>query len=113
MFSSTLALAAALSLVAARPIEPGTQLTYSGTMSGVKDDGNPAVKEFMLALVAIGGEGESIDFAWALEETGRGGWTWLDHFGKWTVPPPQNTSDASAPALTAGGALAVTASGGL
>ncbi|MCI0359853.1 MAG: TlpA family protein disulfide reductase [Planctomycetaceae bacterium] len=94
MFSPTLALAAALALVAAGPVEPGTQLTYSGTMSGVKDDGNPAVKEFMLALVAIGGEGESVDFAWALDETGRGGWTWLDHFGKWTVTPNRIASDA-------------------
>ena len=57
MFSPILALAAALSLVAAPGIEPGTQVTYSGTMSGVKDDGNPAVKQFTLTLVAITGEG--------------------------------------------------------
>ena len=37
-------------------------------MSGVKDDGNPAVKEFTLTLVAIGGEGEALEFAWTLEE---------------------------------------------
>jgi hypothetical protein len=60
MVCSAWAVAAALSLVSAPELEPGTQLTYTGSMSGVKDDGNPAVKEFTLTLVAIGGEGESL-----------------------------------------------------
>lgn len=96
MFSPTLALAAALSLVAAPGIEPGTQLTYSGTMSGVKDDGNPAVKQFTLTLVAIAGELDAVDFAWTLDETGRGGWTWLDRFGKWTATPARRVGEAAA-----------------
>ena len=96
MFSPSLALAAALSLVAAPGIVPGTQLTYSGTMSGVKDDGNPAVKQFKLTLVAIAGEPDAVDFAWTLDESGRGSWTWLDRFGKWTVMPARNASEAAA-----------------
>jgi hypothetical protein len=98
MVSSALALAAVLSLASAPAIEPGTQLTYAGTMSGVKDDGNPAVKEFALAVVAIGGEAELVEFAWTLDETGRGGWTWLDHFGKWTVAPTRSASETAADA---------------
>ena len=91
-------------LLAASPLEPGTHLTYTGTMSGVKDDGNPAVKEFTLTLVALGGEGEATEFAWTLAETGRGGWTWLDHFGKWPVhtagtAPAEQPTDGLGPAL--------------
>ena len=76
MFSPTLALAAALSLVAAPDIQPGTQLTYTGTMAGVKDDGDPAVKKFTLTLLALPGEGDAARFAWTLDEEGRGGWSW-------------------------------------
>src|SRR5262245_30881100 len=84
MVSSVLTLTVALSLVSVPGVEPGTQLTYVGTMSGVKDDGNPAVKKFSLTLVAVGSDGDMVDFAWTLDETGRGSWTWLDHFGRWT-----------------------------
>jgi len=103
MFSPAFALAAALSLVSAPAVEPGAQLTYFGTMSGVKDDGNPAVKQFTLTLVAIAGEGDAVSFAWTLDEMGRGGWTWLDHFGKWSILPSQGVNkaaeDSSGPAL--------------
>src|SRR5688572_10289130 len=84
MFSSSLALAA-LSLLAAPGLETGTQLTYSGTMAGVKDDGNPAVKKFTLMIVRLGGEGDAHELLWTLDETGRGGSLWLDRFGRWTI----------------------------
>ncbi len=93
MVSPALALAVALSLASAPGIEPGTQLTYVGTMSGVKDDGTPAVKEFTLTLVVLGSDSDAIDFAWMLDETGRGGWTWLDHFGRWT--PTRRASEGA------------------
>ena len=70
---ATLALAAAL---AAAP--DGTQLTYSGTVVPVKEDGNPAVKKFTLTYVALSGG----EWLWVLSETGRGSWLWLDHFGR-------------------------------
>jgi hypothetical protein len=93
MTCSAWAIAAALSLLSAPGLETGTQLTYAGSMSGVKDDGNPAVKEFTLTLAAIGGEGESLEFAWTLEENGRGSWTWLNHFGRWK--PTRRASDGA------------------
>jgi hypothetical protein len=99
MHAPTLALAVALSLGSAPGIEPGTQLTYSGTMAGVKEDGNPAVKRFTLTLLALGSEGEAVDIAWTLDETGRGGWTWLDHFGRWSVSADQREEASAAPAL--------------
>jgi peroxiredoxin len=107
MFASPLALAA-LSLLAAPELETGTQLTYSGTMAGVKDDGDPAIKKFTLTLVRLGGEGDAHELLWTLDETGRGGWMWLDRFGRCTVaanpsPPtslPQGErGDESGPAL--------------
>ena len=80
-------LAAVLSVAAAPGIEQGTQLTYTGTMVGAKDDGDPATKRFTLTLVAVGGAGEGTEFAWTLDESGRGGWTWLDHFGRSSDKP--------------------------
>jgi hypothetical protein len=82
MSSPILTLAASFLLAAAPGIEPGTQLTYSGSMTGVKDDGDAAVKEFTLTLVAVAGAGEGTEFVWTLDESGRGGWTWLDRFGR-------------------------------
>lgn len=99
MFAPTLALAAALSLVAAPDIQPGTQLTYTGTMAGVKDDGDPAVKKFTLTLLALGGDADAVDFAWTLEEDGRGGWSWLDRFGTWRFASSDREPGESGPAL--------------
>ena len=98
MFASPLALAV-LSLFAAPGLETGTQLTYSGTMTGVKDDGNPAVKKFTLTLVKLSGEGDADELLWTLEETGRGGWLWLDRFGRWTVAAGRRDEGAAGPAL--------------
>lgn len=101
MTSASLALTL-LAITAAPTIEPGTQLTYTGTMVGVKDDGNPAVKKFTLVLVATGRDGDRVQFVWTLDETGRGSWTWLDHFGQWSVLPTRSVSEedsAAGPAL--------------
>src|SRR5688572_19379371 len=89
----------ALSLLAAPGVISDSQLTYSGTMSGVKDDGNPAIKKFTLTLAPIGSEGDNVDLVWTLEETGRGGWTWLDRFGKWTVAADRRDPTDAGPAL--------------
>jgi hypothetical protein len=64
-----------------------TQLKYAGTMVPVKEDGNPAVKKFTLIVQPLPGEER---LAWTLEESGRGGWSWLDHFGRWA--PAQSDS---------------------
>jgi hypothetical protein len=97
MVISTLTLAVAL--LAAPAAEPGTLLVYNGTMTPVKDDGNPQVKEFTLRLVALAAAEEGTDFAWTLDEAGRGGWLWLDHFGRWTVAADKRDDGALGPAL--------------
>ncbi|HEX5102250.1 MAG TPA: TlpA disulfide reductase family protein [Pirellulaceae bacterium] len=73
----------ALVVTLAVSADPATQLKYVGTMTPVKEDGNPAVKRFTLTVQPLAGEEGQL--AWTLEETGRGGWSWLDHFGRWAV----------------------------
>lgn len=97
MHIATLALAAVL--LAAPAVEPGTQLVYQGTMVPTKDDGNPQTKEFALKLVALTESDTGTEFAWTLEEAGRGGWTWLDHFGRWTVATDKRDEGTLGPAL--------------
>ena len=58
------------------------QLKYAGTMVPVKEDGNPSVKKFTLSVQPLAGDANQL--VWTLEESGRGGWLWLDHFGRWT-----------------------------
>ncbi|MEX2174282.1 MAG: hypothetical protein WD872_07960 [Pirellulaceae bacterium] len=99
MLSSCLLLATSLSLLAAPGIEPGTQLVYRGTMTPVKDDGNPAVKEFELAVLATEANENAYALAWTLEETGRGGWTWLDRFDRWKVAADKRGEMPTGPAL--------------
>jgi hypothetical protein len=99
MLPATLTLAATFSLMAAPPVEVGTQLSYRGTMVPVRDDGNPAAKEFALELVAVATEQDAIEFVWTLEEQGRGGWTWLDRFGRWTATADKREGTGVGPAL--------------
>jgi hypothetical protein len=99
MLPATLAIAATLSLLTAPPVEVGTQLTYRGTMVPVRDDDNPLAKEFTLELVAVSSQQDAVDFVWTIEEKGRGGWTWLDRFGRWTVAADQREGTGVGPAL--------------
>jgi hypothetical protein len=72
-------------LLAAPPLEPATQLSYTGTMVPLKDDGNPATKQFDLTYVVLAAAEDKAELAWTLAEAGRGGWTWLDRFGRLTL----------------------------
>jgi hypothetical protein len=98
MLPATLTLAA-FSLLAAPPVDVGTQLTYRGTMVPVRDDGNPAAKEFVLELAAVTSAPDAIEFIWTMEEQGRGGWTWLDRFGRWTTAADKREGTGIGPAL--------------
>lgn len=94
-------------LVVADPALPaGTQLLYRGSMTAVKDDGNPIKKQFDLTLIASDGsvagaeaDAERQTLLWALEETGRGSWLWLDHFGAWQISPLMRDDGQSGPSL--------------
>jgi hypothetical protein len=101
MLSATLALAAAGLLLSAPPVEPGTQFTYAGQMVPAKDDGDAAIKKFSLTYIAFGSDEGSADLAWVLDESGRGSWTWLDHFGRSAVALARSASEESVDASPA------------
>lgn len=63
----------------------GTALVYEGRMAGVKDDGDPQIKEFELQLVLAEASADETTWLWTLSETGRGGFIWTDRFGRWTT----------------------------
>ena len=80
----------ALTLSLAVGADPSAaQLKYVGTMVPVKEDGNPSMKKFTLTVQPLAGDANQL--AWTLEETGRGSWSWLDHFGRWT--PTRSVSE--------------------
>src|SRR5262245_27987810 len=81
--STALALTAAL--LAAPPISPGMQLSYSGSLAPVKTEQNPAIKRFELTYVLLA---EAPNIGWSLTESGRGSWTWLDRFGRLDAVSP-------------------------
>jgi peroxiredoxin len=75
-------------LLASAPPSAGTQLVYEGTLIPVKDDGNPAVKKFTVSYVVLSNADAGGELAWVLSEEGRGGWLWLDRFGRTTSGGP-------------------------
>lgn len=68
-------------------VEPGTLLIYRGNF--VAEKGDPAIteKKFKLSLLITGaGDGRSV--YWALEEQGRGGWSWISRYGRYEAGRP-------------------------
>ncbi|HEX5033994.1 MAG TPA: TlpA disulfide reductase family protein [bacterium] len=78
---------------------PGTHLTYRGAMVAAKEDGLPSKKSIELNLLVAVDEGGSGKLLWTLEETGRGKWSWLDHFGTWSADAKKRDDDGLGPAL--------------
>jgi peroxiredoxin len=89
------ALALAAAVVTAPPIQSGMQLTYTGTLSPMKADGTPATKKFEASFLFLQ---DADELGWVLSESGRGGWTWRDRFGR--MPASERRSEnSSGPAL--------------
>lgn len=84
-------------------VAQATLLTYQGSMVPIKDDGVLTKKEFTLqAIVTRGDDAESKDGAallWSLDESGRGRWPWLAHFGRWSIDPLKRDDGAAGPSL--------------
>ena len=78
----------------------GTLLTYKGTMVAAKEEGTPSKKTFELNVLVTAGEpGGAASLLWTLHESGRGKWSWLDHFGTWNVDAKTRDDGKSGPAL--------------
>ncbi|MBC7853982.1 MAG: hypothetical protein IAF94_11135, partial [Pirellulaceae bacterium] len=93
----------ALLLVAATAADAppaGTLLTYKGTMVAAKEEGTTSKKTIELTvLVAATEAGGRSTLLWTLEESGRGKWSWLDHFGTWEVDAKKRDEGSLGPAL--------------
>jgi len=63
-------------------LPPGTQLTYEGTFVADRGEQADSEKRFMLSLLVGEWNGGQPMAYWTLQELGRGGWSWLHHFGK-------------------------------
>ena len=96
---ASLFLCLALSTAAEGP-PAGTLLTYQGTMVAAKEEGAPSKKTIELTVLVAHAEGDgTAKLLWTLDESGRGKWSWLDHFGTWTVDAKKRDEAALGPAL--------------
>lgn len=78
----------------------GTLLRYQGTMVAAKEDGaTPSKKTIELSVLVAAADGDGTKLLWTLEESGRGKWSWLDHFGTWNVDARQRDDGSLGPAL--------------
>ncbi len=91
---------ALIAVTAADGPSSGTLLTYKGSMVAAKEAGTPSKKMLELnVLVAVADADGTQKLLWTLEESGRGKWSWLDHFGIWTVAAKRRDEGSLGPAL--------------
>jgi hypothetical protein len=77
-----------------------TLLTYQGTMVAAKEEGAPSKKTIELTVLVAAAEADgAAKLLWTLDESGRGKWSWLDHFGIWTVDAKKRDDASLGPAL--------------
>ncbi len=74
----------ALALASTSPaatVEPGTQLVFEGNFVAEKGSVAETEKKFTLSLLVADVRPTGAGVYWALEEQGRGGWSWIHRFG--------------------------------
>jgi peroxiredoxin len=98
---SLASIALALVTATAADVPPaGTLLTYKGTMVAAKEEGTPSKKTVELNILVATAEADgTARLLWTLEESGRGKWSWLDHFGTWNVDAKKRDEGSLGPAL--------------
>ncbi|MCA9144351.1 MAG: TlpA family protein disulfide reductase [Planctomycetales bacterium] len=78
------ALLIALAFATASPtatVEAGTQLVFQGSFVAEKGSAADTEKQFKLSLLVAEVRPTGAAVYWALEEQGRGGWSWVHRFG--------------------------------
>jgi peroxiredoxin len=100
MLAASCAWTLPLLLAATSPLVPGTVLDYRGQMSPVKEE-REGSKSFELQLIVLKADADNGKFTlgWRLGEKGRGGWTWLDRYGRVEVTNTYDVGDQAGPAL--------------
>jgi len=82
MNAALVLLALSATAPSATTLSPGTVLTYEGNF--IAEKGAPAVteKKFRLSLLIADVGDKDADLFWTVQEQGRGGWSWINHFGR-------------------------------
>ncbi|MBC8355562.1 MAG: redoxin family protein [Planctomycetes bacterium] len=83
----------ALVLASSSPIatiEPGTQLVFQGNFVAEKGSAAETEKKFTLSLLVTEVRPTGATVYWALEEQGRGGWSWIHRFGHYQTGQAAN-----------------------
>ncbi|HUG71093.1 MAG TPA: TlpA disulfide reductase family protein [Pirellulaceae bacterium] len=84
MHALLLALALASNSPAAT-VEAGTQLVFQGSFVAEKGLAAETEKRFKLSLLVADLRPTGASVYWALEEQGRGGWSWIHRFGHYQI----------------------------
>ena len=80
----------------------GTQLSFHGTVAKATKDQTPAEPEKtfdLTILVAAAAADGGAQVYWLLDESGRGGWGWIDSAGSWSLEKSGRASAGVGPAL--------------
>ncbi len=82
-------------------ITPGTQLSFHGTFVKVTKDETPTdpEKSFDLTILVASDNENGAELLWLLDESGRGGWSWIDRAGRWSLDAAGKGTTGVGPAL--------------
>jgi peroxiredoxin len=92
-----------LSLLAVAPeesISAGTSLTFRGHFVAEKGEAAATEKQFEVTYFLTKHEDGTASGYWSSDERGRGGWSWLDRFGKWEFGPKLRPTGGIGPTLS-------------
>jgi hypothetical protein len=97
--ASCLAFSWACTLLAAE-FEPGTQLSYKGSVNALSPDREKLQAEKSFDVVFAAGETENgrTTWHWHIDENGRGRWPWFERFGQISIDAQGDTT-GTGPAL--------------
>ncbi|MDA1051574.1 MAG: redoxin family protein [Planctomycetota bacterium] len=87
------ALLLAIAIASAAPtatIEPGAHLVFQGNFVAEKGSAAETEKKFTLSLLVADVRPTGAGVYWALEEEGRGGWSWIHRFGHYQTGRPDH-----------------------
>lgn len=93
--------AAPSTAAAAPPLAAGAQLAFHGTVVRATKEQIAAEPEKtfdLTILVASAGE-DGAQLYWLLDESGRGGWGWIDRAGRWSIDNGGQAATGIGPAL--------------
>lgn len=82
-------------------LEPGTLLSYRGSVAPQQEDRTvgEAEKTFDWLILATDAGAQQCELCWTVDERGRGAWPWIERFGQLTTPRGGQSATAAGPAI--------------